>query len=177
MITSISFDRTWPKRAFLLVGALICLAAINAPPVKADTIAPVRGEFTAVFEGVDSETGALIFEGFKTGELSGDLSIRAVLTRQTGRALHFSTSWTLATPWGETVSGENTALLSTASLHFREHGMIVDATGSLTELIGNFFVSHGEFSDLSFIPGVMRVDGTATYVPSQGFRGQGQFGQ
>ena len=57
--------------------------------------------------------------------------------------------------------------MNTASLHFRENGVIVDATGSLAELIGNFMVVHGQASDLNFIPGVMEVNGTATIVPSQ----------
>ncbi len=146
--------------------SLLVLLLSAAWPL-AQTLAPVKGEFTVVFQGVDQDTGALIFEGFKTGEIPGDLSIRARLDRQTGTALHFLAEWKLLTPWNETMHGENTAVLSTASLHFREHGVIVAATGSLTELIGDFIVIHGQFSDLSFMPGLMQIDGVATIVPSR----------
>jgi hypothetical protein len=109
----------------------------------------------------------LIFEGSKTGSLPGHLAIRAAITKQTGIALHIAARWTLTTPWGETLQGENTNVLNTSSLHFRENGVIVDATGGLAERIGNFVVIRGEISDLNFFPGVTQVSGHATYVPSQ----------
>ena len=90
-----------------------------------------------------------------------------VITKQTGVAIHFCASWTITTLWDETISGENTSLLNTASLHFREHGVIVDATGSLTELIGNFIVIHGEISDLNFFPQFTEVTGQTSIVPAQ----------
>lgn len=170
MTISLPLKKAWPKSTVILIGVLTFLTFVFPPAINAKTLGPVTGDFTVIFEGVDPETGELIFEGYRTGEIPGELSIRVVLARQTGVALHLLTSWTLTTPWGEAIRGENTAILSTASLHFREHGVIVDATGSLDELIGDFVVIHGQFSDLGFIPGVMQVDGTATYVPSQKFR-------
>ena len=154
-------------RTLSFITLLGFLAAVFTSTTNAEPLKPIPGEFSVIFQGADPQTGELILEGLRTGPLPGHLSIRATLTRQTGAALHFSARWTVTTPWGETISGENTAVLSTASLHFREHGVIVKATGDLTERIGNFIVIHGKFSDLSFMPGVMEVTGHATIVPSQ----------
>lgn len=152
----------------LSVISILCLfALIFTPTTNAGPLKPVTGEFTVVMQGVDPRTGELIFEGSKGGEIPGHLAIRAGITRQTGVALQLAARWTLTTPWGETMDGENTLHLNTKSLHFNEHGIIVDATGSLTERIGNFIVIHGEISDLNFFPGVTEVTGQATIVPSQ----------
>lgn len=161
------YQKTSQKRTVLLIVVLGFVFLIFAPVINAEPLAPVFGEFAAVFEGIDPNTGELIFEGFRTGEISGELSARVLLTKQTGVALHLLTRWTVTTPWGEIIRGENTALLNTASFHFREHGVIVEATGSLAELIGNFIVVHGQFSDLDFIPGVTEVTAQAIYVPAQ----------
>jgi hypothetical protein len=154
-------------KTLLINGTLGLLLVILAGIANADSLRPVPGEFSVVFLGADPSTGELIAEGPKTGPLSGHLAIRSLITQQTGVALHFSAHWTLTTPSGETISGENSGVLSTASLHFREHGVIVDASGSLTERIGNFIVIEGQFSDLNFVPGVTQITGKATIVPSQ----------
>ena len=138
-----------------------------APTANAGPLKPVTGEFTVIMQGADPNTGELIFEGPKGGEIPGHLAIRAAITRQTGVALHLQARWTLTTPWGETMDGENTLHLNTKSLHFNEHGIIVDATGSLSERIGSFIVIRGEISDLGFVPGVTEVTGQSTIVPSQ----------
>ena len=161
------YEKNSATRTLLFIGMLGLLTVLFTPTINAEPLKPIPGEFSVIYQGADPQTGELILEGPKTGPLPGHLSIRATLTRQTGTALHFSARWTLITPWGETITGENTAVLSTASLHFREHGLIVEATGSLTERVGNFIVIHGEFSDLSFMPGVMEVTGSVMIVPSQ----------
>jgi hypothetical protein len=161
------YEKTIVKRKVLLLGIVCFLFLLFAPVIHAENLAPAKAKFTVFFEGVDPITGELLFEGERTEPIPGDLSIRMVVTRQSGVALHFWACWTVTNTWGETISGENTGLLNTASLHFREHGVIIDATGSLSELIGNFIVIHGQVSDLSFIPGTMEVNGTATIVPSQ----------
>jgi hypothetical protein len=142
-------------KTLLINGTLGLLLVLLAGIANADSLRPIPGEFSVIFVGVDPSTGELIAEGPKTGPLS---------------ALHFSAHWTLTTPSGETISGENSGVLSTASLHFREHGVIVDASGSLTERIGNFIVIEGQFSDLNFVPGVMQITGKATIVPSRASR-------
>ena len=161
------YEKNSATRILLFIGMLGLLTVLFTPTINAEPLKPIPGEFTVTLQGFDSSTGEFIFEGFKTGELSGHLTTRVSLIRQTGMAMHLATRWTLITPWGETITGENTAVLSTASLHFREHGLIVEATGSLTERVGNFIVIHGEFSDLSFMPGVMEVTGSVMIVPSQ----------
>lgn len=150
--------------AFVILSffALVILPTANAGPLK-----PVPGEFTVVMVGVDFNTGELIFEGSKTGALPGHLTTRTALTRETGVALHLATRWTLTTPWGEVIEGENSAVLNTKSLHFREHGVIVNATGGQAERIGNFVVIRGEISDVNFIPGVTEATAHVKYVPSQ----------
>lgn len=137
------------------------------PTANAEPLKPVTGEFTVVMQGVDPGTGELIFEGLKTGSLPGHLTTRTALIKQTGVAIHLATRWTLTTAWGEIIEGENTAMLNTASLHFREHGVIVDATGFLIERTGNFVVIQGEISDVNFIPGITEATAHVTYVPSQ----------
>ena len=143
---------------FLTVGFT---TTVTAEPLK-----PIPGEFTVTLQGF-GPNGELILEGPKTGPLPGHLAIVAGITRQTGVALHLAAHWTLTTPWGEIIKGENTGVLNTSSLHFREHGVIVDATGDLEERVGNFIVIHGQISDLYFIPGTTQVSGHATIVPSQ----------
>jgi len=154
------------KTSFLIILAFT--VAIFSPFLNADPLNPVHGEFSAVLQGFDPDTGEMILEGQRTGALPGHLAIRASISKQTGAALHTAARWTLITPWGETIQGENTGLLSTTSLHMRENGIIVDATGDLTKYIGNFVVIEAEVSDLNFIPGVTQISGDATYVPSQG---------
>lgn len=153
-----------PISVFAILGfyALVILPTANAAPLK-----PAPGEFTVVMVGVDFNTGELIFEGSKTGALPGHLTTRTALTRETGVALHLATRWTLTTPWGEVIEGENSAVVNTKSLHFREHGVIVNATGAQAERIGNFVVIHGEISDVNFIPGVTEATAHVKYVPSQ----------
>lgn len=150
--------------AFVILSffALVILPTANAGPLK-----PAPGEFTVVMVGVDFVTGELIFEGSKTGALPGFLTTRTALTRETGVALHLATRWTLTTTWGEVIEGENSAVLNTESLHFREHGVIVNATGDQAERIGNFVVIHGEISDVDFIPGVTEATAHVKYVPSK----------
>ena len=160
------------KRMLSAIGILGLTALMLLPATHAGSLKPVAGEFTVVMQGVDPDTGELIFEGPKGGPIPGHLAIRAGITRQTGAALHLAARWTLTTPWGETMDGENTLLLNTKSLHFREHGVIVSATGDLTERIGNFIVIHGTISDLDFIPGVTEVNGQSTIVPSQAKKNQ-----
>lgn len=155
---------------FLVICIFGFLSVVFVPDTNAEPLGPVPGEFTVILQGFDPNTGELIFEGFKTGALPGHLAIRAALTRQTGMAVHLSAHWTLTTPWGETMEGENTAVVNTASLHFREHGLVVDATGGLTERIGNFVVIHGEVSDVDFIPGVTEATAHVTIVPSQAYK-------
>ena len=152
-----------------IVGMMVLLFATT---VHGEPLKPVPGEFTATLQGVDPSTGELILEGPKTGAIPGLLTIRAAITKQTGVALHLAARWSLTTPWGETIQGENTGVLNTSSLHFREHGVIVEGTGSLAERVGNFIVIRGDISDLNFIPGVTQVSGHATYVPSQAKRPQ-----
>lgn len=149
---------------FAILGffALVILPTANAGPLK-----PVPGEFTVVMVGFDFDTGELIFEGAKTGALPGHLTTRTAITRETGVAIHLATRWTLTTPWGEVIEGENSAVLNPESLHFREHGIIVNATGAQAERIGNFVVIHGEISDVDFIPGVTEATAHVKYVPSQ----------
>lgn len=142
-------------------------ALVILPAANADALKPVPGEFTVVMVGVDFNTGELIFEGSKTGALPGHLTTRTAITRETGVALHLATRWTLTTPWGEVIEGENSAVLNTKSLHFREHGVISHATGAQVERIGNFVVIHGEISDLTFTPGVTEATAHVKYVPSQ----------
>ena len=154
-------------RRLLVICVFSFLTVVFAPATNADHLGPVPGEFTVILQGFDPNTGELIFEGFKTGALSGHLLTRISLTRQTGMAMHLATRWTLTTASGDIIEGENTSVLNTASLHFREHGLIVDATGGLTERIGNFVVIHGEVSDVDFIPGVTEATAQVTYVPSQ----------
>lgn len=161
------YDKSLSKQAILIntILAIIFLTfttCINANPLK-----PIPGEFTAVMTGVDPDTGELIFEGYKTGVLPGHLTTRTTLVQQTGVALHLATRWTLVTPWGETLKGENSAVLNTISLHFREHGIIIFATENLTERVGDFVIIHGEISDVYFIPGVTEATAQVTYVPSQ----------
>lgn len=149
-----------------IISILSFFALVFLPTVNADPLKPVPGEFAIVMQGVDPDTGELIFEGLKTGELLGHLTTRSAIIKQTGVAIHLATRWTLITPWGEVIEGENTAVLNTESLHFREHGVIVDATGNLAERIGNFVVIHGEVSDVNFIPGITEAKAHVTYVPS-----------
>ena len=150
--------------AFVILSFFI-LAIL--PTANAGALKPVAGEFTVVMVGVDFDTGELIFEGSKTGALPGHLTTRTAIARETGVALHLATRWTLTTPWGEIIEGENSAVLNTKSLHFREHGVIINATGAEAERIGNFVVIHGEISDLTFTPGVTEATAHVTYVPSQ----------
>ena len=161
------FDNIFFIKKLWLKAALGFLLLIFAGNLYADSVRPISGEFNVEFVGTDPETGELVLEGPKTGALPGLLSIRAAVVRQTGVAMHLSARWTLTTTWGETMSGENTSVLNTKSLHFREHGVIVSATGSLTGHIDNFIVIHGQFNNLSFIPGLMEVNGVATIIPSQ----------
>ena len=129
---------------------------------------PISGEFTVTMTGVDPSTGELIFEGFRTGDLPGYLVTRTALVRQTGMALHLATRFTLTTALGETVEGENSAVLNTVSLKFHEHGIIVGASENVDELIGYFVIIQGEVSDVNFIPGVTTATAKILYVPSQG---------
>ena len=162
-----SYENNSATPTLFFIGILGLLTVLFTPTINAEPLKPIPGEFTVTLQGFDSSTGEFIFEGFKTGELSGHLTTRVSLIRQTGMAMHLATRWTLMTDWGETVEGENTSVLNPASLHFREHGLIVDATGSLTERIGNFVVIHGEVSDVYFIPGLTEVTGSVMIVPSQ----------
>ncbi len=155
------------RRTLLIISMLGFLPVVLSPTINAEPLKPIPGEFTVTLQGYDSSTDEFIFEGLKTGELSGHLTTRVSLTRQTGTAMHLATRWTLITDWGETVEGDNTSVLNPASLHFREHGLIVNATGTLTERIGNFVVIHGEVSDVYFIPGITEAKAHVTYVPSQ----------
>lgn len=155
------------KRTFLAAVAagllgLALVAGAGAQPLK-----PVPGDFTVVFQGADPGTGELLFAGTKDGALPGNLTIRSRIARQTGAALHLNANWTLHTPWGDTMAGENSLLLNTRSLHFREHGIVVEATGALVARVGNFIVIQGEISDLGFVVGVTTVTGHAMLVPSQ----------
>ncbi|MGD8484774.1 MAG: hypothetical protein PVJ63_06575 [Thioalkalispiraceae bacterium] len=154
-------------RTLRLISLLVLLSLVFTPLVNAGPLRPAPGEFTMVMTGVDTGTGELIFEGWKTGALPGHLTARAALIKQTGVALHLATRWTLVTPWGEQIDGENTAILNPKSLHIQEHGVIVDATGDLAERIGNFVVIHGTVSDTYFLPGTTSVTARVTYVPSQ----------
>ena len=154
-------------RARLLAGILGLFILLLSPLIHADALKPVRGEFNVVMQGVDPDTGELIFEGWKTGALPGQLTTRTALIKQTGVVLHLATRWTLVTPWGETLKGENTALLNTVSLHFQEHGVIVEANGNLADRVGNFVIIHGEVSDVYFWPGLTEASASVTYVPSQ----------
>jgi hypothetical protein len=160
-------ERNSATRTLLFIGMLGLFTVLFTPTINAEPLKPIPGEFTVVLQDIDQNTGELIFEGYKTGPLSGYLTSRVALIRQTGVALHLATRWTLMTDWGETIEGENTSVLNPSSLHFREHGIIVNATGSLTERIGNFVVIHGEVSDVYFIPGVTKAKAHVRYVPSQ----------
>lgn len=162
--------KRYTEKSIVKLLAIVILgfsASILSIVASADPLKPLPGEFTVVMQGADPQTGELIFEGYRTGAISGHLAIRAAITRQTGVALHLSAHWTLTTSWGDTMDGENTLVLNTESLHLREHGIIVDATGSLEERIGNFVVIRGQISDLAFYPGVTQVTGHVTVVPSQ----------
>jgi len=154
-------------RKISLIVLVSFLAVVFTPTINAEPLKPIPGEFTVTLQGFDTNTGELIFEGFKTGALPGHLVTRVALIKQTGMAMHLATRWTLTTTWGETVEGENTSVLNSRSLHFREHGIIVDATGSLTERIGNFVVIQGTVTDVNFIPGVTEASARVIYVPSQ----------
>lgn len=161
-----------PARIFVFACIFMFSTLMALSPAYAGPLKPVPGKFTAVMQGVDPDTGELIFEGPKDGPIPGHLAIRASIIRQTGMAMHLAANWTLTTPWGEIIKGENALVLNTKSLHFREHGVVVDATGSLTERIGSFIVVQGEISDLDFVPGATTVTGNATIVPSQAKRYQ-----
>ena len=153
-------------RRFIIITFLSLLTVAISPYANAEPLKPVTGKFTATLQGFDPDTGELILEGSKTGSIPGHLVIRAGITRETGLALHLAARWTLTTPWGEIIKGENTGVLNTSTLYFREHGIIVEATGDLEERIGNFVVIRGEISDLDFYPGITQVSGQVTYVPS-----------
>jgi len=155
------------KYPIAIVGLLFSLTVFSLGSANAGPLKPVPGEFTAVMVGIDYDTGELIFEGSKTGALPGHITIRSALIRETGVAIHLAARWTLTTPWGDVIEGENSAVLNTKSLHFREHGIIVNATGAQTERIGNFVVIHGEINGLPFEAGVTEVTGHVKYVPSQ----------
>ena len=155
-------------RTLFFITLLSFLTVAISPSTIAEPLKPVPGEFTVVLQGFDPATSEFIFEGYKTGELSGFLTTRVSLTRETGAAMHLATRWTLITDWDDTIEGENTSILNPASLRFREHGIIVEATGDLEERIGNFVVIHGEVSDVNFIPGVTQATAHVKYVPSKG---------
>jgi hypothetical protein len=153
-------------RDFIFIAFLSLLTVAMSPSAIADTLKPVPGKFTATLQGVDPDTYEMIFEGSKTGPIPGHLVIRAGITRQTGLAIHLAPTWTLTTPGGETIKGENTGVLNTTTLTFHEHGIIVEATGDYQERVGNFVVIRGEISDLEFYPGITQVSGHVTYVPA-----------
>lgn len=161
------YEKNSATRTLLFIGMLGLLTVLFTPTINAEPLKPITGEFTVTLQDFDPNTSEFIFEGFNTGELSGHLITRVSLIRQTGMAMHLATRWTLMTDWGETVEGENTSVLNPASLHFREHGLIVNATGTFTKRIGNFVVIHGEVSDVYFIPGLTEAKAHVTYVPSQ----------
>jgi len=152
-------------RALFFIGvfSLAFLPGVNAAELK-----PVPGDFNVVLVGADPVTGEMIFEGLKTGDIPGHLNIRVAITRQTAVVLHLAARWTLITPWGETMDGENSLILNTKTLNFNEHGVIVSADGSLAARIGNFIIIHGDISDLLFYPGMTTVTGHALIVPSIG---------
>ena len=152
-------------RRFIFIAFLSLLTVAMSPSAIADTLKPVPGKFTATLQGF-TDTGEMIFEGWKTGQISGHLVIRAGITRQTGLAIHLAPTWTLTTPGGETIKGENTGVLNTTTLTFHEHGIIVEATGEYQERVGNFVVIRGEISDLVFDIGTTQVSGHVTYVPA-----------
>jgi hypothetical protein len=155
------------RRIILNISLLVFVSIFPTSIVSAGQLKPISGEFTVVMSGVDPATGELLLEGWKTGELPGYLTIRAALTKQTGLAIHIASRWTLTTSSGDTVQGENTAIVNPVSLHFREHGVIVDATGSQAERVGNFVVINGTVSDVYFIPGMTTATARVVYVPSQ----------
>ncbi len=161
-------EKAKATRALFLIALFGLFSLAFLPNADAGALKPVPGDFTAVFQGPDWDTGELIFVGSKTGEIPGHLVIRVGIVRETGVALHLAARWQLMTPWGDTMDGENSLVLNTKTLHFNEHGIVVDATGSLTERIGNFIIIHGDISDLAFEVGITTVTGEALIVPSQG---------
>ena len=161
------YEKSRAIRTISFIFLVGFLTAAFTSTISAEPLKPIPGEFTVILQGFDPDTSEFIFEGYKTGELSGHLVTRVALTKQTGVAIHLATRWLLTTAWGDTIEGENTSVLNTKSLHFREHGIIVDATGSLTERIGNFVVIHGTVSDVNFDFGVTEASAHVTYVPSQ----------
>lgn len=154
-------------RVLFLIGVFGLLFLAFLPTVNAAELKPVPGEFSVVLVGADPNTGEMIFEGIKTGDIPGLLSIRVAIIRQTGVVLHLAARWTLATEWGDMV-GENSLVLNTKTLRFNEHGVIVAAEGILEERVGNFIVIHGNITDLLFYPGMTTVTGDALIVPSKG---------
>lgn len=102
-----SYEKYRATRTLLFITLLSFLSVVFTTAVNAEPLKPIPGEFTATLQGVNPDTGELILEGPKTGPIPGHLAIRAAITRQTGVALHLAARWTLTTPWGEIIQGEN----------------------------------------------------------------------
>lgn len=122
-----------------------------------------RGINELTFQGINPQTGALQWEGDRSGELPGHLVIEAMITGETVNSIRFQATWTFTSEKGS-MRGNNIGIVNTATLHIEEHGEVTETSIDLNDYEGSFLLLQGYLSDLDFIPGETHMTAIATLM-------------